>query len=64
MKKHNLYKYVIRKNDIIIAEGTSYSCSEQLGMSQKSFYSLVSNIENGKRKNYSVEKYSDNSKYY
>lgn len=55
-KKRNFYIVRLRKDDSIVAIGTSEECVKQLGFrSVKIFYSVLSNNRSGKRNRYEID---------
>ncbi|WP_026499278.1 hypothetical protein [Butyrivibrio sp. WCD2001] len=50
----NYYTVYLKKNEEVVATGTSKECAKQLQCSVGSFYSLVSRSISGKIKKYDV----------
>lgn len=48
------YTVYLKKNDELVAYGTSEECAEQMGKSVDSFYCLVSRVNSGKIKKYEI----------
>lgn len=48
------YTVYLAKNDQIVAFGDKETCADMLGMSQKSFYSMISDVRAGRNKKYEI----------
>ena len=60
-RKRHFYIVRLRKDDRIVATGTSEECTRQLGFKTvKNFYSIISKNSSGKRHRYEIDIMTEN----